>query len=486
MDTKEVGQVRVRFAPSPTGYLHLGGARTAIFNWLFARKHQGKFLLRIEDTDVSRSGKEMVETIFEALKWLGLDWDGDPVFQSQRFHIYKHYAERLLEEGKAYKCYCTADRLQRLRESAKKQGHGALKYDRHCLQLSESARQALQGEGKPFVVRFKVEEGTTTFQDYVYGQVRFDNEQIDDFIILRSDGIPTYHLAVVVDDKEMDITHIIRGDDHLSNTPKHVLLYRAFGWQCPTFAHVPLILGTDRQRLSKRHGATSVNEYKSAGYLSEALFNFLTLLGWSSGDNREFFTRAQLLEEFDLSGISKKSAVFDQHKLEWMNAHYLSETEDAQLLGMVLPDLIESGFISSGYAEAHRDYLLKIVGLLKSRMRRLTEFQERSKYFFHDPDAYDEKGLKKHWQEPATIERFKLLIERLGQIREFTHTNVEQVIRSLAEELGVSAAKIIHPLRLALTGVTASPGLFEIMALLGQDTVLRRLRRAVEYLQNRI
>ncbi|RMD93552.1 MAG: glutamate--tRNA ligase [Calditrichaeota bacterium] len=479
-----MGKVRVRFAPSPTGYLHVGGARTAIFNWLFARKYQGKFLLRIEDTDVARSGQEMVEAIFSSLQWLGLDWDEEPIFQSKRFHIYKQYAERLVEEGKAYRCYCSPERLQQLRERSIHEG-GALKYDRHCLFLSEEQRMVYEKEGRAAVIRFKVEAGATTFHDEVYGNVTWDHKQIDDFVILRSDGIPTYHLAVVVDDKEMDITHVIRGDDHLSNTPKHLLLYKAFGWEAPVFAHVPLILGPDKRRLSKRHGATSVEEYRKAGYLPEALFNFLALLGWSPGDDREILSRQELIDLFDLSSISKKSAIFNEKKLEWMNGQYIQKMDDEKLVELVVPELVKAGLIRTDEAEHRHDYLVKVIRLLKTRVKRLTEFAPMAIYFFRDPDQYDAQGVEKHWKESRVIEWFNTLIGRLAELKDFSQAHIEQVIRGLAEELEISAAKLIHPTRLALTGLTATPGLFEVMEILGQETVLRRLRKAVEFLKYR-
>lgn len=482
LEPSKVVKVRVRFAPSPTGYLHVGSARTAIFNWLFARKYHGKFLLRIEDTDVARSGEEMVQAIFNGLRWLGLDWDEEPVFQSERFHVYKQYAERLVEEGKAYRCYCTQERLQAARENALREKK-EVKYDRYCLNLTETEKAAHEKEDVPYVIRFKVEDGFTSFVDEVYGQLRFDNNQIDDFVILRSDGIPTYHLAVVVDDKEMNITHIIRGDDHLTNTPKQVLLYKAFGWECPVFSHVPLILGPDRQRLSKRHGATSIEEYEKAGYLPEAVLNFLALLGWSSGDDRELFTRDELIEAFDLSGISKKSAVFDEKKLEWMNGQYLNKIDNEELLQRVQLYLTDAGFITPNFVSENKEYLLRIVGLLKTRIRRLTEFSKLSRYFFTEPEEYEEVGVQKHWKDPMLIERFYSLIDRLAEIQEFSQGNIEKAIRSLAEQMNISAAKLIHPMRLAITGYSASPGLFEIMEILGQETVLRRLRKAIEYLK---
>lgn len=485
MNSSDVTKVRVRFAPSPTGFLHVGGARTAIFNWLFARKYGGRFLLRIEDTDVARSGDEMVEAIFNGLKWLGLEWDEQPIFQSSRFHIYKQYAERLLLEQKAYKCFCSPERLQTARARAREAGQ-TFKYDRTCLQLSPEAIAEKEQAGTQFVIRFKVNPGQTEFEDKVFGRIQVDHSQLDDFVILRSGGIPTYHLAVVVDDKEMDMTHIIRGDDHLSNTPKHILLYQAFGWPLPIYAHVPLILGPDGQRLSKRHGATAVDEYKRAGYLPAAVLNFLSLLGWSSGDDRELFTRDQLIAEFDLTGISRKSAIFDEGKLEWMNGQYFQRLDDAEFIEAVVPDLIGAGLVTEEFASERRDYLIKIAALLKTRIRRTTEIVDLTRYFFRDPEEYEEKGLRKHWKDPGLVEQFGVLIDRLAQIKEFNGANVESVFRGLAEEWGVSAAKVIHPTRLALTGRTASPGLFEIMEILGRETVLRRLRKAVAYLKQNL
>ncbi len=471
-------EVRVRFAPSPTGFLHVGGARTAIFNWLFARKHRGQFFLRIEDTDVARSGEEMVRAIFNGLQWLGLDWDGEVVFHSQRFGVYKVLAEQLVQQKKAYRCFCSAEKLQADREQAVQEKR-TYKYDRACLRLSEDEIRARESAGQPYVIRLKVRDGQTAFRDAVYGDVKFENQQLDDFILLRSDGLPTYHLAVVVDDKHMHITHVIRGDDHLSNTPKHILLYEAFGWAPPVFAHVPLILGPDKQRLSKRHGATSIEEYEKAGYLPDAVFNFLTLLGWSPGDDREIFSRAELIEAFDLSGISKKSAVFDERKLEWMNGQYLNAMSVEEFAVLMIKRLQEAGLPDVGKSEV----CSKVAALIKPRVRRLTEIPGMTSYFFHDPVSYDEKGAAKYWRDAEVVSVFEQISDRLADLNVFNAANIEHVFRSLAEELGVPAAQIIHPTRLALTGQTSSPGLFEIIEILGKDTVARRLQKAVAFLQ---
>ncbi len=439
--------------------------------------------MRIEDTDVARSDQDVVDAILNGLKWLGLDWDEEPVFQSKRFEVYKEFAEKLVKAEKAYKCYCTQERLKEIREKAQRE-KGEYKYDRACLKLTESELKTCERDELPFVIRLKVREGRTSFHDQVYSEIEFDNSQIDDFVILRSDGHPTYHLAVVVDDYEMQISHVIRGDDHLSNTPKHILLYEAFDWNCPVFAHVPLILGPDRQRLSKRHGATAVGEYKNAGYLTDAFVNFLSLLGWSSGDDREIFTCDELIKAFSLQGIMKKSAVFDERKLQWMNGQYLMAMDEENLLDLVLPDLLEDGLVTKKYSDENRAYLLKIVSLLKPRLKRVSEFPTMARYFFRDPVTYDEKGTKKHWKDTQLNDKFIQLIYVLMPIKEFTTDTIENAMKKLAEDLDINAAKIIHPVRIAITGYSVSPGMFEVMEILGKETSIRRIKRAVEYLQN--
>ncbi len=475
--------ITVRFAPSPTGYLHIGGARTAIFNWLFARQQNGRFILRIEDTDRERSGTEMVQAIFEGLRWLGLDWDGDPVFQSQRLDIYRDYANRLLREGKAFRCFCSAEKIMRQREQAVRQKI-TFRYDGTCRNLSEEEIQQRLERNEPFTIRFRLPEGDVQFHDMLHGTITVEQEVLDDFIILRSDGTPTYHLAVVVDDYEMGITHVIRGDDHLSNTPKQVLLYEAFGWQVPQFLHVPLIHGPDRRRLSKRHGATSVQEYRDRGYLPEAIFNYLALLGWSPGTDEEIFTREELIERFSLDGLSKSSAIFDEQKLLWMNAQHLYRLSSAELFDRVVPFLAKAGLAGEAELQQRRDYVENILELLKPRAKRLTDFADQMHYFFYEPEAYDEKGMKKHWKGLETAERLDMLRSRLAGLENWTEAEIEAVVRDLAEELQISAAKLIHPTRLAISGRTATPGLFEVMALLGQDVVLQRMKKAVEIIKN--
>jgi glutamyl-tRNA synthetase len=476
--------IAVRFAPSPTGYLHIGGARTAIFNWLFARKHGGKFFLRIEDTDLQRSGQEMTRAILESLTWLGLDWDGEPVYQSKRFQIYWDFAQRLLREGKAYRCFCSPEHIAEARERAVADKR-TFKYDGRCRQLSSEEIESNLADNKAFAIRFAIDPGgATSFKDEVHGEVSFDNEAIDDFVILRSDGLPTYHLAVVVDDHEMGITHIIRGDDHISNTPKQVLLYGAFGWSLPVFAHVPLILGPDRTRLSKRHGATAVAEYSQKGILPEALFNFLALLGWAPGDDREILSKEELIEAFDLASISKPNAVFDEKKLEWMNGEYLGMASFERLKPLVQEAFVSAGIVTAAELEKNLEYFRRVIDLLKSRVKVILDFVAFGAYFFREPEQYEEAARLKYWKDSQTADRLEKLASRLVELKNFSQARIEEAVRRLAEELGVSAAKLIHPIRLAITGFGVSPGLFETMELLGQDRVVARLRKVVALLKS--
>lgn len=470
--------IAVRFAPSPTGFLHIGGARTAIFNWLFAKKHGGRFYLRIEDTDQARSGEEMTRAILDSLRWLGIDWQGEPLHQSARFAEYWKFAQQLVVDGKAYRCFCSPEALAAAREQAEAEKKN-FRYDGKCRRLSAQESQRRADGGERFVTRFIVpQEGATAFADQVHGDVSFENNSLDDFVILRSDGLPTYHLAVVVDDHAMGITHIIRGDDHISNTPKQVLLYRAFGWEMPVFAHVPLILGPDKSRLSKRHGATAVGEYERKGILPEALFNFLALLGWSPGDDREVISRDELIQLFDLSGISKRNAVFDEKKLQWMNSQYLAQTPAEKLVPLVAGAFIEAGILSREWLSSHQNYFAQVVELLKGRMRVIPEFVEFGSYFFREPADFEVSARDKYWKAPQTAEWLDTLADRLNGLAAFTLESTEAAVRTYAEELGLSAGQLIHPTRLALTGFGVSPGLFEVMLLLGKGKVVNRLKRA--------
>jgi glutamyl-tRNA synthetase len=479
--------VRVRFAPSPTGYLHVGGARTALFNFLFARHHQGIFLLRIEDTDQKRFQQDAMNEIFESLKWMGLRWDegpdikGDygPYIQSERLHQYREHAERLIENRTAYRCFCTPERLADLRKKQKESNmQGGLGYDRTCLHLSDDKIKNLLDRKKPFVVRFKVpDEQMVAFNDLIRGKIEYHSSILDDFVLLKSDGFPTYHLANVLDDHYMNISHIMRGDEWIASTPKHILLYRAFGWELPLFAHMPVILSQDGGKLSKRKGAASVMDFKKAGYLPEALLNFLALLGWSPGDDREIMTLEEMIGLFDLGKVSPKAAVFDEKKLEWMNGYYLREHDVESFLEDVILRWRNLSFFDSN-REPERSYCRDVVRLLKNRSKTINEIAERSAYFFRDPDEYEPKTARKHFRA-ETIPFLKGIMEKMELSSNFNHENLEKVFREYAEELNISPGKLIHPVRLAVSGVGFGPGLFELLEILGPETVSRRIKKAI-------
>lgn len=460
--------MRVRFAPSPTGFLHVGGARTALFNWLLARRHGGIFILRIEDTDAERSSEDMVTGILDGLRWLGLTWDEgpevdgpySPYFQSQRLERYRALAADMVTSGYAYFDYRTADES---RASV-------------SLDPAEFARR--EAAGSPPAVRFRVPAtGSTVFQDAVHGEVRFENAQIEDFVLLRSDGHPTYHLSVVADDVAMGITDVIRGDDHISNTPKHVLIYQALGAPLPRFAHVPLILGPDKKRLSKRHGATSVTEYAKEGFVPEAMVNFLALLGWSPGDDTELLTVDELSARFSLDGISGGDAVFNPEKLEWMNNQHIMRMTDDRLLECVRPWLTDAGLWQTSFDAARREWLTQVLALLRPRARRLGDFVPGFAPFVTEV-VFEPQAVSKHLTA-ETVPTLQALQSALRDVDAFDPQPLEQVVRSTAEQAGIKAGALIHATRVALTGRTVSPGLFEVMALLGRDTVLRRLDTAV-------
>ena len=479
---------RVRFAPSPTGYLHVGGARTALFNWLYARRHDGTFVLRIEDTDVGRSSADMVTGILDGLRWLGLTWDEGPdtggphgpYFQSERLDRYRAAARRLVETGHAYECFCSPERLQDERERAERRGE-AWKYDRACLQLSPARAGELRARGAPHAVRFKVPSGVTAFDDDVHGRIEFEGANIEDFVILRSDNHPTYHLSVVVDDSEMRITHVIRGDDHISNTPKHVLLFTALDAAVPRFAHVPLILGTDKKRLSKRHGATSVMEYARQGYLPEAMTNFLALLGWSAGDDQELMSTDELIQRFALEGISTGNAVFNTEKLDWMNGQYIARVPARALVERVTPFLAGEG-LSDNPLVADERSLLGLVELLRPRVKRLSEFAEQARPLVTEPVVYEPEAVSKHLGVPGLAEHVTTLIETLGSLLPFDEPHVEAAVRRSAAERGIKAGQLIHAVRVALTGRSVSPGLFELMVWLGCERTIGRLAQLEAFL----
>ncbi len=473
-----------RFAPSPSGYLHVGGARTAIFNWLLARKFKGKFLLRIEDTDRARSTKESIQQILSGLKWLKIDWDGEIIFQSSRKKRHLEKADQLLNENKAYRCFCTREELEAKRLLAEQQKINK-RYDGTCRNLTPDQINENLAAGKPFAIRFKVPAGQVVWKDLIHGEMVVNNDTLDDFIIVRSDGNPVYQLSVVADDHDMGVTTVLRGDDHLANTNKQILLYRALSWPVPEFGHLPLILGQDKKRLSKRHGATSVEEFKDRGIFPETLFNYLCLLGWSPGTEREIFSREELIREFSIDRINHTPAVFDEKKLIWLNAKYMANKSNSDLKKILQPWIRNCHWNQDGMNQSAFDLLLNLV---KIRAKSVIELQEAVRFYFEDPGEYEEKGIRKYFSKKENYEILNALSSEYEQWSGSLHgvQEIEDWLRAFAEKRGQSAGKIIHPLRLALTGKTASPGIFEIIHILGRDKVLRRLKKATEFMDNLI
>ncbi|MCL5022354.1 MAG: glutamate--tRNA ligase [Nitrospirae bacterium] len=463
--------VRVRFAPSPTGHLHIGGARTALFNWLFARHEGGTFILRIEDTDTSRSTDEYIGAIIEGMKWLGLDWDEGPYRQTDRFDVYRSYIEKLVREGKAYRCYCSPEELEQRRQEALAQGRPQ-KYDGRCREMEEAV------EGRVPAVRFKMpREGQTVVNDLIKGTVVFENSQLDDLIIMRSDGTPTYNFVVVVDDVDMKITHVIRGDDHLNNTPKQMHIYGALGYEIPRFAHLPMILGADKTRLSKRHGATSVMAYREMGYLPEALVNYLVRLGWSFGD-QEIFTREELIKYFSFENVGKSSAVFNPEKLLWLNSQYIMKAAPEKLAGLVTPFLLEEGIIAEGRG-IDVQWLAKAIRTLQERARTLVELAKSLRYYIVEEVEYHEKAKVKFLNEkslPYLIE----LRDRLRGLAGFSAPELEATFKAIIDGHGIKLGALAQPVRVAVTGGTESPGIFEVLEVVGKEKTLRRLDKAIK------
>ena len=478
--------IRVRFAPSPTGFLHVGGARTALFNWLFARHHGGVFVLRIEDTDRDRSKPEHTEAILGALRWLGLDWDEGPTFQSDGVDRHRADARRLLKAGLAYRDFTTAEELAKARESAKEEGADRRLPRRRAEALPAGEAEERAESGERHAVRFLVPEGETVWEDMVHEEMRFQNTDIDDLVILRSDGRPTYNLAVASDDAEHRITHVIRGDDHLSNTPKQVLLYEALGHPVPTFGHVPMILGSDGKRLSKRHGATAVGEYESQGLLPEAMVNFLALLGWSPGDDQEVMSVEELVQRFSMERVLKKSSIFDLKKLDWLSGQHFNAST-AEALEPALTEGIEAaGLATRGELEERREWYLSLIDLLKTRARRIPDLVDLARPFLVEELEFDTEAVSKHWlKAPAEVLEQLMALRTTLEAATWEPESLEEVIRGYAEEISVGAGKVIHPLRVAVTGRDASPGIFEVLAFLGRVTVLARLDDAIVRLEGR-
>ncbi|MEA3403793.1 MAG: glutamate--tRNA ligase [Armatimonadota bacterium] len=483
-----MSEVRTRFAPAPTGNLHVGGAHTALFAWLFARYEGGEFVLRIEDTDELRSTEQSLRAIYDGLRWLGIDWDEGPdvggpyapYIQSERLEVYEEHIDRLLDAGRAYRCFCTPEELEERREIMRARGEPP-RYDGKCLELGEEQRQTLLAEGKPYCVRFHVKEsGTTVVEDLVRGEVSFDNSLMGDFVIRKTSGYPTYHLAVVVDDHLMEVSHVIRAEEHLSNTPSHVQLMEALGFERPQFAHLPLIMGTDRTKLSKRHGAVNLLDYREQGFLPEAMRNFLALIGWSPGTDEEILDLQELIDTFTLEGVSKSPGVFDLEKATWLNGEYLKQADPEYLADLLEPILREEGLIEEDLSAERREWLVAVVDLMKERTRLLRDFVTWGRYYFTNDFPYDNRARKKWLRREEVPERLDMLADRLETLESWDVDGIERVIRGLADDLGVSAAKVIHPCRAAVTGQTIGPSLFHLMELVPQRDVVARLRRAAE------
>lgn len=474
---------RLRFAPSPTGYLHVGGARTALFNWLYARKFGGAFLLRIEDTDKARSTEESTRAIFEGMRWLGLDWDEEVVHQGANLERHRADAYALLVAGAAYRCFCTAAELEERRKAAER---GVFKYDGRCDRLAPGEAERRATAGEPFTIRFRIPDGTTEWEDMVHERVAFPNKDLDDFVILRSDGTPIYNLAVVSDDIAMRVTLVMRGDDHISNTPKQILLYRALGQPVPQFAHLPMIHGTDGRKLSKRHGATAVGDYQHMGLVPDAMVNFLALLGWSPGGDREVLTRAELVELFSPAGLQKKAAIFDPQKLEWMNGQHLSLMPLSELEPYATPAIVAAGLATPGSLDRDRTHYLALLDLLRVRARTVDDIVRQARPYFPGHLDYDEGAVAKHWKErelaAAVLDDVQAT---LAAAPEWTADALESVLRNLADRRGMATGKLFQPLRLALTGLSVSPGIFEVLVMMGRELALQRIASAVAWLRGK-
>ena len=468
--TNTTDNIRVRFAPSPTGALHIGGVRTALFNWLFARHNNGIFILRIEDTDQTRSTENSIKIILNGMKWLGLNWDEGPFRQTERRNIYRAHVDKLLKEDKAYYCYCTPEELEARRKDALAAGKPP-KYDRKCRTLQTSI------EGKTPAVRFlSSDEGQTVVHDLIRGDVIFENQQLDDLIIQRSDGLPTYNFAVVVDDATMDITHVIRGDDHLNNTPRQIQLYQALGYQSPKFAHLPMILGPDKTKLSKRHGATAVTEYIDLGYLPEALVNYLVRLGWSHGDD-EIFSSPELIDKFSLENVGKAPSVFNPEKCKWLNHHYIQQADPQRLANLVLDLLKKDGVVKQG-SEPDIEWFKKLVKILTERSHTLVEMKTAALPFLVDEIQVDQKAKAQHLT-PDVKPLLSELVEKLKSAEPFRHTEIEKIFSDFVTEKGIKLGKIAQPIRVSLTGGTVSPGIYDVIEVMGKDKTVKRIEAAL-------
>ena len=480
--------IRVRFAPAPTGYMHIGNLHTALFNWLFARSQGGAMVLRIEDTDELRSTPEVLGVIYEGLRWLGLDWEEGPdvggpygpYVQSERLEIYQAYVQKLLDAGRAYECFCAPEELEEQRELMRARGLPP-RYDGRCCDLTEEDKQQRRDEGRDSCMRFRVKEtGNTVINDIIQGEVTYDNALVGDPVIVKTSGYPTYHLAVVVDDHLMEISHVIRAVEHLPNTQIHLQLQEALDIEPPQYAHLALILGEDRTKLSKRHGAVAVTDYAEQGFLPEAMFNFLALLGWSPGSEEEILTREQIIERFSLAACSSSPSVFDLAKAEWMNGEYINRADPQCLADRVLPILQEANLMAADPSPGRRQWLVQVIELMQSRVKLLSTFTTWARYFFTDDFEYDNRAREQWLNDPQTPPKLTALADHLKALDTWSADTIEGAVRGLAEELGQSAAKVIHPCRAAVTGTTIGPSLFHLMALIDQSAVVGRLRRAAD------
>ena len=480
-------EIRVRFAPSPTGYLHIGGVRTALYNYLFAKNKKGKFILRIEDTDRNRYVEGAVDNLLSTLNWAGLQADegpkssGDygPYLQSERLDIYNEHIKKLIVDGKAYYCFCTQERLTELREKQKKEVIQT-KYDKHCLHLTEDEIIQKLNDKTPNVIRLNIEPNKEIFfNDIIRGEVTFSSDTIDDQVLIKSDGFPTYHFANVVDDHLMKITHVIRGEEWISSTPKHVLLYDYFNWERPQFAHLPLLLNPDKSKLSKRQGDVAVEDYMQKGYLKDALINFIALLGWNAGDDKEYYTMDELINAFSLERVNKAGAIFNLDKLDWLNAEHLRSTPNDKILIMLKDEISKSNYSNFDCTD---EYLLLIIEAMKERVSFVKEYIEKCPYFFEPPIEYDEKVVKKRWKDDSQ-ELLKIFSSRIEQLVNPRKEDYERILKKLCEEKEIGLGRLIHPLRLALSGVGIGPGIFDLIFILGKEESLKRIDKALDQIK---
>ena len=459
--------VKVRFAPSPTGELHLGGARTALFNWLFAKHNKGKFFLRIEDTDRVRSKKIYTKQILDSLSWLGIDYDKPIIYQSERHTQYKSYLKKLVDSKNVYRCFCSKSDLQDSRDA------GDYKYSGKCRDLSMEDVKEKLNQSISFTYRIHIPDGVISYNDLVYGKIKVDHNEIDDFIIVRSDGTPTYNFTVVVDDNDMSINHVIRGEDHISNTPKQILIYNALNYTVPNFAHLPMILGPDKKRLSKRHGAAGIEDFKIQGYSVDALLNYIVMLGWNPGSEDELFSLDDMISKFDINKIQKKGAVYDEKKLHWVAGQHMLMKSEKSLLHEIRKE-------DPNWQKHSKDsYICNVLALMKIRAKTLIELKDACIYFFSDPEEYDEKAILKRWKDKSVNKLIINFINRLEELTSWSQMEIDQALRDTSQDMAVSAAKLIHPVRLAVSGRSYGPGLFELLELLGKMTTLRRLKKAI-------